>query len=84
MNYIFCAHASKFDKLFPAWTAEEESRILVQFCHGNGPNQEDVKMFKLVFMRLKMNREKLVEDVHWAYYPSDILLHNNVIIATII
>ena len=73
MNYIFCAQASKFDKLFPARTAEEESRILVQFRHGNGPDQEDVKMFKLAFMRSKMNGEQLVEDVHWVHYPSDIL-----------
>ena len=72
------AQASKFDKkLFPAWSAKEENEILHQFSHGDGPDREDVKMLQLALMRLKQDGDELVQDVHWAHYPSDILLHNN-------
>ena len=82
---LLCAQASKFnEKLFPERSDEEESRILVKFCEGEGPDKEDVKMFGRAFLKLKRNRDQIVEDVHWAYYPSDILLYNNVIIATIL
>ena len=50
--------------IFPARFAEEETKILHQFCHGDGPDQEDIKMFQLALMMLKKNGEDLVKDVH--------------------
>ena len=33
-------------------------------------------MLQLALVRPKENSDELVEDVQWAYYPCDILLHN--------
>ena len=46
--------------------------------HGDGRDNEDVKMLQLALVRLKQNGDDLVEDVYWAHHPSDILLHNNI------
>ena len=56
----------------------EENNISQQFSDGDGLDQEDIKMLQLALVRLKENSDELVEDVHWAYYSSDVLLHNNI------
>ena len=44
-------------------------------CHdGDGVDKEDLKMLGIAFKRLKENRDDMVKDVHWAYYPTDILV----------
>ena len=58
---------------FPARSSEEEDKLLNQFRHGYGPDKEEVEMFKLALKRLKGEKDDLVSDVPWAYYPSDIL-----------
>ena len=58
---------------FPAWSSEEEDKLVNQFHHGYGPDKEEVEMFKLALKRLKGEKDDLVNDVPWAYYPSDIL-----------
>ena len=58
---------------FPVRSADAEDKILHQFRHGYGPDKEDVEMFKLAIKRLKEEKDDLVSDVPWAYYPSDIL-----------
>ena len=62
---LLCAQASKFnEKLFPERSDEEESRILVKFREGDGPDKEDVKMFGRAFLKLKRNRDQIVELHH--------------------
>ena len=51
----------------------KEKEILDKFRHGDGPDDEDIKMFKLALQRLHEEEDELVKNVHWAYYPSDIL-----------
>lgn len=58
---------------FPARSSEEEDKLVNQFRHGYGPDKEEVEMFKLALKRLKGEKDDLVSDVPWAYYPSDIL-----------
>ena len=65
---------------FPTRSAEEEDRILQQIRLGYGPDKEDVEMFKLALKRLKEEKDELVSDVSWAYYPSDILFDMIIII----
>ena len=42
--------------------------------NGDGPDEEDVKMFKRAFKKLKEEKDEVVDGISWAYYPSDILL----------
>ena len=58
---------------FPARSSEEEEKLVRQFRNGYGPDKEEVEMFKLALQRLKRDKDELVSDVPWAYYPSDIL-----------
>ena len=51
----------------------KEKEILDKFRHGDGPDDEDIKMLKLALQRLHEEEDELVKNVHWAYYPSDIL-----------
>ena len=62
---------------FPVRSAAEEDKILHQFSRAYGPDTEDVEMLKLALKRLKEEKDELVNDVPWAYYPSDILLCYN-------
>ena len=62
---------------FPARSAAEEDKIPHQFSRDYGPDMEDIEMFKLALMGLKEEKDELVSDVSWAYYPSDILLCYN-------
>lgn len=58
---------------FPSRSLEEDEKILYEFQHGYGPDTEDVDMFKLALSKLKGEKDELVNDVPWAFYPSDIL-----------
>jgi len=58
---------------FPKRTSEEEEQNLRTYLEDCGPDQEEVKMFKLALKRMKEANNDLVSDVPWAFYPSDIL-----------
>jgi len=63
---------------FPTRSAAEEDKILQQFSQDYGLDMEDIEMFKLALKRLKEEeKDELVSDVPWAYYPLDILLCYN-------
>ena len=62
---------------FPARSAAEEDKMLHQFSRDYSPDMEDVEMFKLALKRPKEEKDELVSDVPWAYYPSHILLYYN-------
>ena len=49
--------------------------------NGDGLDIEDVKMLGIACKRLKESRDQLVKDVHWAYYPIDILAYINTYIS---
>ena len=59
-------------QIFKARLDEEEEEVLHQFWYGL--DKEDVEMFKLALKKMKQEKDELVSDVPWAYYPSDILL----------
>ena len=59
--------------IFQARSVMKEKEILDKFRHGDGPDNEDIKMFKLALQRLHEEEDELVKNVHWAHYPSDIL-----------
>ena len=50
----------------------------MQQCrNGDGMDREDIKMLGIACKRLKESRDQLVKDVHWAYYPTNILVFIN-------
>jgi hypothetical protein len=49
-----------------------EEEILSSFLE-KGLDKEDVLMMKLAFVRLRGVRDEMVEGMHWAYYPHNIL-----------
>ena len=50
-----------------------EEEVVGSFLE-NGLDKEDVLMMKLAFVRLKGLDDEMVEGMHWAYYPHNILL----------
>ncbi len=54
--------------------ASFEEEVLMTFVE-RGPDREDVEMFKLAVCRMKEGdvEEAVTADVHWAYYPHNIL-----------
>ena len=58
---------------FPKRSTEEEELNLRTYLEEYGPDQEEVKMFKLALRRMKEAEDDLVGDVPWSFYPSDIL-----------
>ena len=69
---------------FPARSSEEEEKLVHQFRTGYGPDKEEVEMFKLALKRLKREKDELVSDVPWAYYPSDILCVITISLCTVL
>ena len=70
-----CTQASNSKKaIFRPRSTEEEEKIMQKCRNGDGVDIEDVKMLGLAYKRLKESRDQLVKDVHWAYYPTDILV----------
>ena len=51
---------------------KKEEEILGSFME-KGLDKEDVLMMKLAFVKLKGMDDRMVEGMHWAYYPHDIL-----------
>ena len=60
--------------MFSARSELDEDIIMREVFNGDGPDREDVDMFKLALQKLKNEKDELVDGIHWAYYPSDILL----------
>ena len=58
---------------FPKRSTEEEERNMRTYLEECGPDQEEVKMFKLALKKMKEANDELVSDVSWSFYPSDIL-----------
>ena len=54
----------------------------MQQCrNGDGLDREDIKMLGITCKKLKESRDQLVKDVHWAYYPTNILVFINAYIS---
>ena len=47
---------------------------ILQRVVERGPDKEDVQMFRLAFGRMKSDRNEMVAEVSWAYYPHNILI----------
>ena len=50
---------------FPAWSSEEEDKLVNQFRHGYDPNKEEVEKFKLALKRLNGEKDDLINDVQY-------------------
>ena len=51
---------------------KSEEEILASFLE-KGLDKEDVLMMKLAFVKLRGMGDEMVEGMHWAYYPHNIL-----------
>ena len=51
---------------------KSEEEVLTSFLE-KGLDKEDVLMMKLAFIKLRGTRNEIVEGMHWAYYPHNIL-----------
>ena len=51
---------------------KSEEEVLTSFLE-RGLDKEDVLMMKLAFVRLRDVGDEMVEGMHWAYYPNNIL-----------
>ena len=51
---------------------KSEEEILASFLE-KGLDKEDVLMMKLAFVKLRGTEDEMVEGMHWAYYPHNIL-----------
>ena len=51
---------------------KSEEEVLTSFLE-KGLDKEDVLMMKLAFVRLRGVEDEMVEGMHWAYYPHNIL-----------
>ena len=51
---------------------KNEDEILGSFL-DSGLDKEDVLMMKLAFVKLRDSNDDMVEGMHWAYYPHNIL-----------
>ena len=55
---------------------KNEDEVLGSFLE-QGLDKEDVLMMKLAFVKLRDGDDEMVEGMHWAYYPHDILYYSD-------